>query len=181
MTRSIKKNKVLEAVSESKQHKSPAVVKSRSGIVVEGIHDVAVRFSKCCSPVPGDEILGFVTRGRGVSIHRTDCVNIMNLPEADRARIIDAEWYQGTIKAEKDLYMAEIKIYANNRSGILVDISKVFTENQIDVQSMTVRTSKQGTATISVGFEIHGVEQLHMLVGKLRNVESVIDIERASS
>ena len=174
-------NKVLEAVSESKQNKNPAVVKSKSGIVVEGIHDVAVRFSKCCSPVPGDEILGFVTRGRGVSIHRTDCINIMNLPEADRARIIDAEWYQGTIKAEKDLYMAEIKIYANNRSGVLVDISKVFTENQIDVQSMTVRTSKQGTATISVGFEIHGVEQLHMLVGKLRNVESVIDIERASS
>lgn len=174
-------SKVLEAVSENKQNKSSAVVKSRSGIVVEGIHDVAVRFSKCCSPVPGDEILGFVTRGRGVSIHRTDCINIMNLPEADRARIIDAEWYQGTIKAEKDLYMAEIKIYANNRSGVLVDISKVFTENQIDVQSMTVRTSKQGTATISVGFEIHGVEQLHMLVGKLRNVESVIDIERASS
>ena len=174
-------NKVLEAVSESKQHKNPAVVKSKSGIIVEGIHDVAVRFSKCCSPVPGDEILGFVTRGRGVSIHRTDCINIMNLPEADRARIIDAEWYQGNIKTEKELYMAEIKIYANNRSGVLVDISKVFTENQIDVQSMTVRTSKQGTATISVGFEIHGVDQLHMLVGKLRNVESVIDIERASS
>ena len=65
--------------------------KSKSGIVVKGIHDVAVRFSKCCSPVPGDEIVGFVTRGRGVSIHRTDCTNIVNLPESDRARIIDSE------------------------------------------------------------------------------------------
>ena len=66
--------------------------KNKSGIVVKGLHDLAVRFSRCCAPVPGDEIIGFVTRGRGVSIHRTDCVNMMNLSEADRQRIIEAEW-----------------------------------------------------------------------------------------
>ncbi len=70
----------------------PIRARSKSGIVVRGIHDLAVRFSRCCSPVPGDEIVGFVTRGRGITIHRTDCVNILNLPEIERSRLIDAEW-----------------------------------------------------------------------------------------
>lgn len=179
--KTITDEKVLETVTEIKENKIPALVKSKSGIVVKGIHDVAVRFSKCCTPVPGDEIIGFVTRGRGVSIHRTDCINVMNLSEEDRKRLIDAEWFANTTKSNTELYMTEIRIYANNRSGVLVDISKVFTENKIDVQSMTVRTSKQGTATINVGFEIHGVEQLQVIIGKLHNVESVLDIERTSS
>jgi GTP diphosphokinase / guanosine-3',5'-bis(diphosphate) 3'-diphosphatase len=172
--------KVLETIAEVKDSKPASVAKSKSGIVVEGIHDVAVRFSKCCSPVPGDEIIGFVTRGRGVSIHRTDCINVMNLPEEDRARLIDAEWAAVADKGLNELYTAEIKIYANNRNGVLLDVSKVFTENKIDVTSMTVRTSKQGTATINVAFEIHGVEQLKILVGKIRNIESVLDIERTT-
>lgn len=173
--------KILETVSEVKDNRPASIAKSKSGIVVEGIHDLAVRFSKCCSPVPGDEIVGFVTRGRGVSIHRTDCVNIIHLPEEDRMRLIEAEWQTGIEKSESGKYTAEIKIYANNRTGVLVDVSKVFTENKTDVSSMTVRTSKQGTATISVGFEIDGVEQLNQIVTKLRNVESILDIERTSS
>lgn len=173
--------KVLDTISEIKENKPAAVTKSKNGIVVEGIHDVAVRFSKCCSPVPGDEIVGFVTRGRGVSIHRTDCINLMNLSEEDRARLIEAEWNVSPDKSQGgELYTAEIKIYANNRNGVLVDVSKVLTENKIDVTSMTVRTSKQGTATISVGFEINGVEQLKFIVAKLRGVESVLDIERTT-
>lgn len=178
--REITDQKVLENITEVKDIKSPGILKSKNGIVVEGIHDVAVRFSKCCSPVPGDEIVGFVTRGRGVSIHRTDCINIINLPEEDRIRLIEAQWQAGTGKSKTDLYMTEIKIYANNRNGILVDISKVFTENKIDVQSMNVRTSKQGTATIVAGFEIHGLEQLGVIVGKLKNIENVLDVERTS-
>ncbi len=170
---------VLEAVSEIKERMPQK--KSKSGIVVEGIHDLAVRFSRCCSPVPGDEIVGFVTRGRGVSIHRTDCINVINLPEEDRARLIDAEW---NLSADgKDIggvYSAEVKIFANNRTGVLVDISKVLTENKIDVTSMNVRTSKQGKASISIGFEINSKEQLNEIIAKLRNVESVLDIERTA-
>lgn len=172
--------KVMETIAEVKENRPAAVAKSKGGIVVKGIHDVAVRFSKCCSPVPGDEIIGFVTRGRGVSIHRTDCINIMNLPEEDRMRLIDAEWQADAVEGDGELYAAEIKIYANNRSGILIDISKAFTEKKIDVTSMTVRTSKQGTATISIGFDINSIEQLRMLVSKLKNIESVIDIERTT-
>lgn len=166
---------ILEAVSESKE--KPVVSKSKGGITVKGIHDVAVRFSKCCSPVPGDEIVGFITRGRGVSIHRTDCVNILNMPEIERARLIEAEW-QKPDRGTSEKYMAEIKIYANNRTGILADLSKITTERQIDVTSMNVRTSKQGLATISMAFEIRSVEELKRLVDKMRKVESIIDIER---
>ncbi len=177
----INDEKVLDTLSDIKENRAATVVKSKSGIVVEGIHDVAVRFSKCCSPVPGDEIVGFVTRGRGVSIHRTDCINLMNLSEEDRARLIEAEWNVSPDKSQGgELYTAEIKIYANNRSGVLVDVSKILTENKIDVTSMTVRTSKQGTATISIGFQINGVEQLKYIVAKLRSVESVLDIERTT-
>lgn len=169
---------LLDTIAEIKE-KLPQK-QSKSGIVVKGIHDIAVRFSKCCSPVPGDEIIGFITRGRGVSIHRTDCINILNLPEEDRARLIDAEWNVTDGKALGGVYSAEVKIYANNRTGVLVDISRVLTENKIDVTSMNVRTSKQGTATISIGFEINGKEQLNEIIAKIRNVESVLDIERTA-
>lgn len=172
--------RIMETVQEVKDNRPATIGKSKGGIVVEGIHDVAVRFSKCCSPVPGDEIIGFVTRGRGVSIHRTDCINIIQLPEEDRVRLIEAEWSVGTNKSGNELYTAEIKIYAKNRSGVLVDVSKTFTENKIEVTAMTVRTNKQGTATISVGFEIRGKEQLDLITGKLRNIEGVLDIERTS-
>ena len=100
------------------------VTKNKGGIVVKGIHDVAVRFSKCCSPIPGDEIVGFVTRGRGITIHRTDCVNVLNMSEMDRSRLIEAEW-QPTDNKGSEKYMAEIQVYANNRTGLLVDMSLI--------------------------------------------------------
>ncbi|MEE0418462.1 MAG: bifunctional (p)ppGpp synthetase/guanosine-3',5'-bis(diphosphate) 3'-pyrophosphohydrolase [Lachnospiraceae bacterium] len=156
------------------------IAKSKGGIVVKGIHDVAVRFSKCCSPVPGDEIVGFVTRGRGVSIHRTDCVNVINLTEEDRVRLIDAEWQAPDSPGERELYTAEIKIFGNNRTGLLVDISRIFTERKIDVTSVNSRTSKQGTATIAMSFDVPSKEELNRLIEKIRQVESVIDIERTT-
>lgn len=165
---------------EDMSNKLPIKRRTGSGIVVKGIHDLAVRFSKCCSPVPGDEIVGFVTRGRGISIHRTDCVNVFNLPEDERNRLIDAEWQEQEGEATKERYSSEIKIFANNRIGMFVDISKVFTERQIDITSMNSRTNKQGKATITMTFDIHGVEELGKLVDKLRQIEGVIDIERTA-
>ena len=156
----------------------PILMKSKSGIVVKGIADLSVRFSKCCSPVPGDEIVGYVTRGRGISIHRTDCINIINLPEMERARLIDAEWQPEEAHAEK--YLAEIKIYANNRNGLLADISKALTEKNIDIMSMNTRTNRQGLATLQTTFEISGREELNRIIDKIRGIESVIDIERTT-
>ncbi len=171
---------ILEEVGGPGKVLPVAAAKSGSGIVVKGIHDLAVRFSRCCNPVPGDEIVGFVTRGRGISIHRTDCINIINLPEIERDRLIDAEWQQPEGEESKERYSTEIKIYANNRIGMFVDISKVFTERQIDIKSMNVRTSKQGKATIAMTFDIRGVEELNKLTDKIRQIEGVLDIERTA-
>ena len=168
---------VLEAASETQEKLH--IAKSKSGIVVKGIHDVAVRFSKCCNPIPGDEIVGFVTRGRGITIHRTDCVNVLNMSETDRTRLIEAEWQQPDTK-EKEKYTAEIQVYANNRTGLLVDLSKIFTERKIDLRSINSRTSKQEKATISMSFEIGSKEELRSLIEKIRQVESVIDVERTT-
>lgn len=171
---------VLDTLAESDSKAPTSTKKSKSGIIVKGVHDLSVRFSRCCSPVPGDEIVGFITRGRGVSIHRTDCINIINLPEDERVRLMDAEWQQPESDEGKEKYSTEIQIYANNRIGMFVDISKVFTERQIDITSMNVRTSKQGKATIVMTFDIHGVEELNRLIDKLRQIEGILDIERTA-
>ena len=170
---------VLAEIEGNAQITRNRTQRGTNGIVVKGIHDVAVRFSKCCSPVPGDEIVGFVTRGRGVSIHRTDCLNIMNLPELDRNRLIDAEWQQTEETSGK--YFAEISIFANNRNGLIADISKALTEKEIDILSLNTRVSKQGTATIMVSFEIGGREELQRIIDKIGTIESIIDIERTTS
>ncbi|MBE5969999.1 MAG: bifunctional (p)ppGpp synthetase/guanosine-3',5'-bis(diphosphate) 3'-pyrophosphohydrolase [Lachnospiraceae bacterium] len=168
---------VLETLPDGSKKESGSV-RSKNGIVVKGIHDVAVRFSKCCSPVPGDEIVGFITRGRGISLHRTDCINVMNLNESDRARLIEAEWQKPDKESKNERYMTEISIYANNRIGLLVDISKIMTERDLDVASLNSRTNKQGRATITMGFQISTVEELNKLIEKLRSIDGVIDIQR---
>lgn len=177
----ISNEEVLAEIQENAQFIRARDRKSKSGIVVKGIHDVAVRFSKCCSPVPGDEIVGFVTRGRGISIHRTDCINILNLPEIDRERMIDAEWQQGIDDTGSEKYLAEITIYANNRNGLLADISRALTEKNIDILALNTRINKQGTATMAVSFEIASRDELQRIIDKIRMIESVIDIERSSS
>ena len=172
--------KLVESVVEHAQEIEHRRSKNHSAIVVRGLHDLAVRYSKCCSPVPGDEIVGFVTRGRGVSIHRTDCVNIINLSAEERARLIDAEWQEGEVDNPNERFPAEIKIYVNNRTGVLVDVSKILTEMKIDLTGVNSRTNKQGKATITMSFDVHSKEELNSIIAKIRQVESVIDIERST-
>ena len=169
---------VLETISENKE-KVPEK-KSKSGIIVKGLYDVAVHFSKCCSPVPGDEIVGFVTRGRGVSIHRTDCINIINLSDMERERLIDAEWQHDEESGNSGLYLADIKVFCNNRTGLLVDITRAFTEREIDINAIHSKTSKQGIATIDISFNTKGKAELTSVIDKLRQIDSIIDIERTT-
>ena len=169
---------VLASIAENVQINKLPAIKSKSGISVKGVTDVSVRFSKCCSPVPGDEIIGFVTRGRGITIHRTDCVNILNLPEIERERLIEAEWQEPEEGSGSEKYFAEIVIYANNRNGLLADISKALTEKNIDILSMNTRTNKQGVATMQTSFEVGSREELNRVIDKIRMIESVVDIER---
>ena len=171
---------IIEAVQNNRDNSPVKIAKSKGGITVRGIDDVAVRFAKCCSPIPGDEIVGFVTRGRGVTVHRTDCINIVNLPEEERVRLIDAEWQKDATEGQKGLYLAEILIYGNNRIGLLVDITKIFTERKIDVLSVNTRTNRQGLATIAMSFEVSDKSVLNYLIEKIRQVDSVVDVERTT-
>ena len=115
-----------------------------------------------------------------MSIHRTDCINMINLSELEKPRLIEAEWSGDGISGDAGTYLAEINIYGNNRTGLLVDLTRIFTERGIDINSVHSKTSKQGVVTISIGFEKKGKEQVNGLIEKLRQVESVIDIERTT-
>ena len=156
-----------------------SVKNSKEGIIVKGIDDVAVRFSKCCAPVPGDEIVGYITRGRGISIHRTDCINILCMSELDRERLIEAEWAEDP-NQNANLYTAEINVYAVEKQGLIFALTKIFNEENINLTGLNVRLNKQGKATISIKFDIHSKDQLMKIISKIRGVEGVIDIERTT-
>ena len=149
----------------------------KGSIKVRGIHDVAVRFSKCCTPVPGDEIVGFVTRGRGISIHRTDCENVLCMSEAERQRLIEAEWVSEDNRGEAE-FTTEINVYAMDRSALIFDITKVFMEAEIPIKRIEGRINKQGKSTVNVQFGIKSKDELNTLTSKIRSIEGIIDIER---
>ena len=170
---------MLEDIKSNTNKRKPK--RNKFGIIVQGMDDLEVHFSRCCSPVPGDEIIGFITRGRGVSIHRTDCINIINMPKEERIRLIDAEWnVPKNESSQTNNYIVEINIYANNHKGVLLGISKVFTENDINIEHINTKNSKREVTTLSARFEVNGTEQLDFIIKKLRNIEDIIDIERTS-
>ena len=171
---------IIEDVKEAASHKK-LTVRRNGGVAVQGTDDLAVRFSKCCSPIPGDEIVGYVTRGRGVSIHRTDCVNIISLPEDERARLIEAEWETEDGENEgSGKYETGIRIFAQDRQGLLMDLTRFLSDKGVAILNMNVRTSKQGTATIELSFSTSGKEELRDVVEKIRGINGILDIERTS-
>ena len=137
-----------------------------------------VHFGRCCNPVPGDDIVGYVTRGRGVTIHRRDCINMMNIPEIDRNRLIDAEWADGVDTEGKSAFEAEISIYATDREGLLGDVSRVFTGRNINILGINTRTNRQGYVTMNISFRISGTQELTDVIAQLRQIQDVIDISR---
>jgi len=155
--------------------------KSNSGIIVKGVEDLAVRFSRCCTPVPGDEIIGFITRGRGVSIHRTDCVNMIHLTDEERARLIEAEWQLIEKVPSNMLYKAELQIDADDRKGMLVDVSRILTDEGIPIRNMNARTTNNHMSIFNITIEIRHQEQLAVLISKLSNIKGVYDVMRTNS
>ncbi len=156
-------------------------IHSHNGILVNGVGDVAVRFARCCNPVPGDEIVGYVTRGRGVTIHRTDCANMLHLTELERHRLIEAEWNTdaGADKT-KGLYKAGLNIYVEDKVGVIIEIASVFSERDINVSSMSTKSGKNHTATISVAFDVPGKEELNRVIEKLQSLDVVYNITRTT-
>ena len=162
--------KTLEALSKEKVHKEKP---SQNGIIVKGIDNCLVKLSKCCNPVPGDEIIGYITRGRGVSVHRTDCVNTKNLLEEGN-RIIDVYWSDN----KKTTYSADIEIYANDRLGLLADVIKVLGDNKCNIMAITSKTNKEKIAIIELTVEVENIEKLNTVLKNLRKVDSVYEVKR---
>ena len=172
-----KENKDLELekkIEELKQAKLESKPRSsKSGVIVKGIENCLVKLSKCCNPLPGDEIIGYITKGRGVSIHRADCVNCRNLISNDQ-RLIDVSW-------EKEVhasYITDLTVYANDRNGLLADITVALNDAKATLVSMNAKTTPNRVAIITLGVEVDGVEKLTKILKAVRKVDSVYDVHR---
>lgn len=173
-------DKVEEKNNKENQNNLLKKKRSKNGILINGTLDLPVHFSRCCSPVPGDEIVGFITRGRGITIHRTDCINVMNIPEQEKKRLIEAMWEEDILSPNNsEAFSASIRIYAENRKGLLVDISRIFTEKDIDILSINTNTSKQGIITFTITFSITDRNELSDVLKRLRAIDSVTEVKRA--
>ncbi len=170
---------ILRNIEENSKVKMRAPAKDQ-GIVVKGLHDLSVRFSHCCNPVPGDEIIGYITRGRGISIHRTDCKNIMALPDHEKARLMPADWSADAVLNGSQKFSTQIQIFCVNRIGLFADISRVMMENEVDIQTASSRVNKQGNATIEMSFDVTSIDDLQRLISHLKQVTGVIDITRSA-
>ncbi|MBR4208178.1 MAG: bifunctional (p)ppGpp synthetase/guanosine-3',5'-bis(diphosphate) 3'-pyrophosphohydrolase [Lachnospiraceae bacterium] len=148
------------------------------GITINGIDGVSVRFPKCCSPLPGDDIIGYVTRGRGVTVHRRDCVNISTIPEDEKDRLVEASWQDTDISTGERAYTAEVTVYATTRPGLLADISKCISDSGMEIRSLNTRTSRHGTVTMNLNFDVKGRAEANIMIGKLKNIDNVLDVKR---
>ncbi|MBE6008075.1 MAG: bifunctional (p)ppGpp synthetase/guanosine-3',5'-bis(diphosphate) 3'-pyrophosphohydrolase [Lachnospiraceae bacterium] len=171
---------IIKKMEAAAAAKAAVKTKSTNGVIIKGVGDVAVRFSRCCSPVPGDEIVGFVTRGRGVSIHRTDCVNIINLDGFERSRLLEAEWDDLKNTANLSSFTTEIRITASDRSGLIMDISRVMSEEGLTVKSFNGRSNKDGSAVFNIIIDITNKNQLEKVCSHFMNIKGVDEIERVS-
>ena len=169
---------IIQQVQNENQHTRRN--SAEGSVVIKGAEGLSIRFSKCCNPVPGDEIVGYITRGRGISIHRKDCSNVSNLPDEEQDRLIEAAWAEGAERRKEEGFMAEIKIYARDRSGLLNELTKVFSEKDISILRITSSTSKQGIATLTLGFEVKSRQELHEITMRLQSISDVQAIKRTS-
>jgi len=152
---------------------------SSNGVIIEGIEDCLVRFSRCCSPVPGDDIIGYITRGRGVSIHRKDCPNIVGDKENSEAeRLINVYWENDV--SQKGSYITQIQVSANDRKGLLVEIASTIADLKILITGINSRLLKDNVVVINLTIEINSKPELDMLTKKLNNIKDVFEVKRKS-
>lgn len=164
----------LEQKIEELATTKPSRVKpSKTGVVVKGIDNCLVKLSKCCSPLPGDDIVGYITKGRGVSVHRTDCVNVKDLFNEEN-RMIEVYWFDDV----KGSYNVEIEVLANDRAGLLRDVIKQIENTKAKLMGVNTRTTKTGIAIINVTVEVENISELNRLINLFRNIESVYEVNR---
>lgn len=164
---------IEQKIEELAKARNRKVKPSNSGIIVKGIDNCLVKLSKCCNPLPGDEIVGYITKGRGVSVHRKDCVNVKDLISEEN-RMIDVKWYE----EEKTSYNVDIEVYSNDRTGLLVDILKVIGTTKAKIMAVNTKTTKEKIAIIYISLEIVNLEELNKVIKAIRKVESVYEVKR---
>ncbi len=162
-----------EKLEKLSNEKAKVYKPSKAGIVVKGIDNCLVKLSKCCNPVPGDEIIGYITKGRGVSIHRKDCVNTQNLLTEEH-RIIDVSWDSD----EKTTYNVDIEIYANDRTGLLAEIISEVSKEKCNLIAVNSKATKEKIAITEMTVEIPNIEALNKVLKALRKVDSVYEVRR---
>ncbi len=150
------------------------IEKHASGVIIKGIDNVKVRFSKCCNPVPGDAIVGYITRGRGVSIHRSDCTNVHDLNDSEDQRFIEVEWDTG----KKATFLSELQIKALDRPKLLQDLTNLYSEAKLNAVSLNLRVNKEKVAIVDIGFEINDTKQIEDLMKKIKRLDGVLEVYR---
>ena len=168
-----KEDTIEEKIEELETNKNRNTKPSSSGIIVKGIDNCLVKLSKCCNPLPGDEIIGYITKGRGVSVHRKDCVNINELLKEEN-RIIDVQWYN----EEKVKYTVEIEIFANDRNGLLADIVQKINESKAKILGVNAKATKERIAVTEVTIEVDSLDSLNKIIRELRKIDSVYEVNR---
>ncbi len=171
------KEEIVHEPSPRPEEKKSQEKKSESGIVVKGYDDMLVRVAHCCNPVPGDDIIGFITRGRGVSVHRRDCLNILNLPELDRERLIDVDW----AVAEKQGYSADIRIITVNKMGIFAELSRILSNMGVSILGVNAKTGKNDTFMIDFTVQIKDIGQLEEIIRVFRSIPDVVEVYRSTT
>ncbi len=152
--------------------------KDQTGVTVEGVDNLLIRFSKCCNPVPGDDIVGFITKGRGISVHRAYCINVLSLPPEERARCIDVVWDEA--KQNKS-YNADVTIIADDRKGLFSDLSRVCEDMDVHITGVNAKSSKEQVVTITMTLSISNKSQMEKILRSLKNVPGVNDVYRAKT
>jgi GTP pyrophosphokinase len=164
----------IENLEKSLAKSPQRIEKHASGVIIKGIDNVKIRFSKCCNPVPGDAIVGYITRGRGVSVHRADCTNIHDLSDSDDQRFIEVQWDH----KEKATFISELQIKALDRPKLLQDITSLYVDAKLNAVSLNLRINKEKVAIIDIGFEINETKQIEELIKKIKKLDGVLEVYR---
>ncbi len=164
---------IEEKIEKLASKKKTPAKNPKSGIIVKGIDNCLVKFSKCCNPLPGDEIIGYITKGRGVSVHRKDCINIKELFQ-EEARIIDVEWSE----AEKASYKVEIELHSNDRDGLVADIAKEMGNLKANMLVINSKVNRERIVITEMTLEVQSLDELNKVLKALRKIDSVYEVKR---
>ena len=166
---------INEVINEAKQISSSSPRKRDAGVQVKGIDNLLIRLSRCCNPVPGDDIVGFITKGRGVSVHRSDCTNVHS--DDAKERLIDVEWENQPLTSRKE-YNVEIEILGYDRRGLLNEVLQVVNETKTNISSVSGKSDRNKVATINLAISISNISHLHKVVERIKQISDIYSVRR---